>query len=299
MELDKKDFELIEEPKRRGAGLFIGIIVVLCLVLGFLIYLHFDQKSKMVEMETVLTAEKDSLANELSILMYQYDTLETTNDSLNSEIDAQQDRIKDLLAVQVSNAQKIRLYKKELATLREVMKSFVRQIDSLNTKNIELIAENKVVRQQLNAAQKSNEELSKIKDELTSKVEIASGLQAKNVLATPINDRGREKTKIDKIEKIRVCFTIRENPIAEAGPKEVFLRVVRPDEVVLTASAEDLFEAGEEQLAFSASRIVEYMNVDVDVCIYWDNNGQLIPGTYQLQLYLEGVEVGATSLLLK
>ena len=75
----------------------------------------------MIEMEIVLTAEKDSLANELTQLMFQYDTLKTNNDSLNTEIQAQQDRIQGLLSVQASNAQKIQLYKRELATLREVM----------------------------------------------------------------------------------------------------------------------------------------------------------------------------------
>jgi hypothetical protein len=301
MENEKKDFELIEDPQKnsRSVVLFIAIIIVLTLGLGFLIFLHFNQRSKMIEMETVLTAEKDSLANELTKLMYQYDTLKTNNDSLNIQIDAQQDRIQNLLAVQVSNAQKIQLYKKELATLREVMKSYIRQIDSLNTKNIKLLAENKEVRDQLNVAQKSNEELSKLKEELTSKVEIAATLQAKNVLAVPINDRGREKDKIQKVDKIRVCFTLRENPIAEAGTKEIFMRLVRPDDLVLVRSAEDLFEYQEEYIPFSASRIVEYMNQDVDVCIYWDNNGQLIPGTYLISLYLEGEEIGTTSLLLK
>ncbi len=299
MELDKKEFELVDEPRKRGVIIFISIIIFLCLVLAFLIYIHFDQKSKMVEMETVLTAEKDSLENELSLLLFQYDTLQTNNDSLNIEIAVQQGRIQDLLAVRVSNARKIKLYKNELATLREVMKSFVRQIDSLNTKNIQLTAENKVVRMQLSDVKKNNEELSKIKEELTSKVEIASTLQAKNVLAVPINNRGREKTKIDKIEKIRVCFTIRENPIASSGYKTVYLRITRPDDVVLANALEDLFELEGEQIAFSANRTLDYMNQDIDVCIYWNNNGQLIPGTYTLQLYLEGVEIGSTTLLLK
>ena len=301
MENEKKDFELIEEPAKRkwGVGVFIAIIVVLTLVLATLIFLHMNQRSRMIEMEIVLTAEKDSLANELTKLMFQYDTLKTNNDNLNTEIEAQQDRIQNLLTIQASNAQKIQLYKKELATLRVVMKSYIRQIDSLNTKNIELLAENKEVRDQLGVVQKSNEELSKIKDELTSKVEVASTLQAKNILAVPINTRGREKDKIDKIDKIRVCFTVRENPIAESGPKDIYLRIVRPDEVVLVNSADDLFEYQEEFLAFSASRTIDYMNQDVDVCIYWNNNGQLIPGTYTISMFLEGEEIGTTSLLLK
>lgn len=301
MEKDNKDFELVETPakKKWGVGLFIAIIVVLTLVLATLIFLHFSQRSRMIEMEIVLTAEKDSLANELTKLMYQYDTLKSNNDSLNVEIEAQQDRIQNLLSIQVSNAQKIQLYKKELATLREVMKSYIRQIDSLNTRNIELVAENREVRDQLTEAQQSNVELSKMKDELTSKVEIASSLQARNVLAVPINVKGREKDKIDKIDKIRVCFTLRENPITQAGSKIIYLRIIRPDEVVLVNAAEDLFEYQEELISFSANRTVDYMNQDVDVCIYWNNNGQLIPGTYTISLYLDGEEIGTTSLLLK
>ena len=147
------------EPVKKGISWLIAIIVVLALFLVTLIYLHFDQKSKMKEMETVLTAEKDSLTHELSNLMYQYDTLKTNNDSINREISVQQDKIKYLLKIRTSNAQKIRLYKKELGTLREVMKSYIRQIDSLNSKNIALTAENKQVLSQINEVKKSNEEI--------------------------------------------------------------------------------------------------------------------------------------------
>lgn len=100
----------------------------------------------MIEMEKVLTDEKDSLVNELSNLMFQYDTLKTNNVSLNAKLEAEQNKIKSLLTIQTSNAQKIRLYKKELATLRKVMKSYIVQIDSLNTKNIQLTTENIEVR---------------------------------------------------------------------------------------------------------------------------------------------------------
>jgi FtsZ-binding cell division protein ZapB len=296
---ENKEPELVKEPKKKVLPFLFTVIVLLSLVLAYLVYLHFAQKAKMIEMEIVLTTEKDSLANELSNLIYQYDTLKSDNDSLNVEIQVQQDRIKNLLAVKISNAQKIRLYKKELSTLREVMKSYIRQIDSLNTKNVLLTAENIEVRSQLSNAQEENVELSKIKKELTSKVEMASVLQAKNILAVPINSRGKEKYKIGKIAKIRICFTLRENPIVEAENKEVFLRIIRPDEVVLATSADNIFEAGEEQLVYSANRVVEYLNQDVDMCIYWNNDGQLIKGTYNVFLFLEGNEIGTTSFLLK
>jgi len=292
------DQELILPPSSKKPILLIVIIAVLSFVLAFLIYLHFNQKSKMTEMEEVLTSEKDSLANELSGLMYQYDTLKTNNDSINIEIGVQQDKIKRLLTVQVSNAQKIRLYKKELSTLRSVMKSYIRQIDSLNTKNIELTTENISVRGQLKEVQDSNTVLSKIKEELNSKVEIASVLQAKNILALPLNSKGKEKSRISKIDKIRVCFTLRENPIAPEGEKEVFLRIIRPDEIVVTSSVENLFDFIDKQLVYSANRIVDYMNQDIDMCIFWNNDGQLIPGNYTVELYLNGSLIGNTSFVL-
>lgn len=271
------------------------VIVLLSILLAGLVYIHLNQKSEMVEMEEVLTAEKDSLVNELSGLMYQYDTLKTNNDSLNIEIGVQQGRIQGLLNVQASNAQKIRLYKKELRTLRNVMKSYIRQIDSLNTRNVELVAENKSVKSQLKDVKDTNEELSKIKEELGSKVELASVLQAKNILSVPINSKGKEKFKISKIEKIRICFSLRENPITEPGEKEVFLRIIRPDDIVLSSSFENLFEYSDKQLVYSAKRMVEYMNQDIDMCIYWTNNGMLIPGNYSVELYLDGYIIGNSS----
>ncbi len=296
---EKKEIQTANDPKRKYLSLFIGITVVLSLVLGYLIYLHFDQKSKMIEMETILTSEKDSLASELSNLVYQYDTLKTNNDSLNFEMGIQQEKIKKLLAVQTSNAQKIRLYKKELSTLRDVMKSYIKQIDSLNTKNIILTAENQEVKSQLTNTQKEKEELEKIKESLTSKVDMASVLQAKDVSAVAINNKGKEKEKIDKIDKIRICFSLRENPIVEAGEKQVYMRIMRPDELVLAEAPDNLFEVDGEPLVYSAHRAVEYLNQDVEMCIFWTNDGQLIPGTYYVTLYADGNLIGTTSFLLK
>lgn len=294
-----------ESVKKKYLGMLIGVTAVLVIILGYLIYVYFDQKSKMVEMEVVLTAEKDSLTNELSGLLYQYDTLKTSSDSLQFEMTIQKDKIKRLLAIKTSNAQKIRLYKKELSTLREVMKSYIKQIDSLNTKNIKLMAENQQVKSQLTNVKKSNKELTKIKQELSTKVEMASVLQAKDLSVLTLNSKGKPKTRITKIDVIKVCFVLRENPIVPAGNKEIFIRVLRPDGVVLTTSADNLFELKTEgkketeKLVFSASRVVEYLNQDLEVCLFYKKDAQLIPGTYTVFLYAEGNEIGSTTFLLK
>ena len=114
------------------------------------------------------------------------------------------------LKVNANNVYKIRMYEKELQTIRKVLRSYVVQIDSLNMANQELRAENIEVRQQLRRADRDRQELTQAKEELSSKVEMASILSAKNIVVTPLrNDKGRETIRYDKVIRLRTCFTRR------------------------------------------------------------------------------------------
>lgn len=288
-----------KENKRKGITWLILLIILLGIGLGGLIYMYFDQKTQMVKMQEVLTAEKDSLTHQLENLMFRYDTLKTSNDSLNHQIDQEKNHIKYLLRLRTSNVQRIILYKKEITTLRNIMKSYIRQIDSLNTRNKILVKKNKQISSKLQTAEKMKKELEKTKEDLTGKVQIASLIPAKNIKVTPLNKRGKEKYKIRKIFKLKICFTLRENPIVEAGNKTVYMRIQRPDSIVLAGPETGVIEIGGSKLAYSAKREVEYLNKDIDMCIFWDNNNSLIPGKYSVFLYLEGYEIGNSSFILK
>jgi hypothetical protein len=109
-----------------------------------------------------------------------------------------------------------------------------------------------------------------------------------------LNKNSKEKFKTIRVVKLRVCFTLRENPILEPGPKIIYMRVIRPDDIVLTSGV-NLFEYHGEQIVYSASREISYENVDVDMCIYWNNDGQLLPGSYKVHLYADGQEIGTSS----
>jgi hypothetical protein len=287
------------EHKKGAPVVMIVSTIILTLGLIALVVLYYNQKSKMVEMEQVLTEEKDSLANELKMMMYGYDTLKTSNDTLNAQLLRERNKIQRLLEIQASNAQLIRKYKAEISTMRDIMKSYIVQIDSLNTRNQMLTAENTEIKQQMTAVQENNVQLEKTKDELTSKVNIASIIQAKDVVAVALNKKRKETDELRRLDKVRVCFTLRENPIAEPGNKIVYLRVVRPDQLVITPSPDNLFEVKGEQLIFSANRAVDYANADIEMCIFLDNTGDFIAGTYTVELYLDSEKIGDGSFVLK
>ncbi|HAX92867.1 MAG TPA: hypothetical protein DCY25_02780 [Bacteroidales bacterium] len=272
--------------------------VILAAALIFLVVMYFDQKNKMVEIETVLTQEKDSLANELRLMVHGYDTLKTDNDTLMANLQKEKDRIVQLLSINASNVQLLKKYRAEIGTMRDIMKGYIVQIDSLNTMNQMLIAENIGFREQITEVQNSNVELTKVKEELTSKVSVASVIQAKDISAVTLNKKRKETNRINNIDKLRICFTLRENPIAAAGEKEVFMRIIRPDSLVITTSPDNLFDFNGDKLVYSATRLVDYMNQDIEMCIFLDNTGDFIEGTYSVELYLENNLIGRTTFAL-
>jgi hypothetical protein len=279
----------------------VGMIVtsiILGIALVFLIIMYFEKKNKMAEMETALTQEKDSLANELRHLVVAYDTMKTTNDTLNAGLEKQKNKIVQLLSINASNVQLIKKYKSEITTMRDIMKSYIVQIDSLNTRNKVLVSENSEIKQQINQVRTTNTELSKVKEELTSKVNVASIIQAKNIVAVSLNKKRKETTRINLLDKLRICFTLRENALAQAGQKDVYMRVIRPDSLVVTSSPDNLFEYKGNKIIYSATRQVDYMNQDIEVCIFLDNNGDFIIGNYSVELYLEDNIIGRTNFML-
>ena len=287
------------KPKKRSTTLLmvaIGLLTVAITVLGIMLY---QNSQKYNEEKQLIIEEKLDLERQLNEMIIEYDDLKTENDSMNSLLVTEQNKINRLLKIDASNAQKIKMYKQELETLRKVMRSYIVQIDSLNTRNRELTAENIQVRTQLEQVVQDREVLTQEKEDLSSQVAIASVLSAKNIVAEGLNKRSKPNDKSQKIEKVRVCFTIRENAIANAGNKIIYLRIIRPDDVVLTAGGSTMIEVNGEQLVYTTYRELEYDNQDIDMCIFWDKTEELIPGTYTVHLLAEGYEIGTTTFDLK
>lgn len=140
------------QPKPQVPMYLIAIVVtlgVLAIVLGILYLQKSKENAETLEDVAFVTEQKSQLEGELNELIEGYDSLRTENDTINQKLESQQDYIRKLLKVKASNAQKLRMYQKELKTLRKVMRSYIVQIDSLNTRNRELTAENIEVREKL------------------------------------------------------------------------------------------------------------------------------------------------------
>lgn len=293
-----------EQQKRKVSAALTVILIFLFGLLIFISWLYIDQKKTTTQITDALSREKDSLESEFVELRNEYDSLKTSNDSINVELEQEQSRIDNLISelktVKATNYTKIKKLQDELKTVRSIAKSYVRQIDSLNQLNQELLAENKMVRQNLEETQKSKKQLEEERDTLTKQVTRAKVLRTENLNAIPINKRGKEKNRVDKIEKIKVCFKVEENELVEPGERYFYIRIASPeDDAILTNSEDNLFEYQDKKIVYSARRQIEYTGEEQDVCIYFDAEGELIPGEYTVFVFADGNQIGDTTFQLE
>ena len=207
----------------------VAIVVTLVVLVSLLLIRMIQiQHEKDVYQEEVnfVNEEKVKLEKELNGLIVTYDSIKTDNDSINQQLAAQQDYIQNLLKQKASNVYKIRKYQEELGTLRKIMRSYIVQIDSLNTRNKQLTAENTKLTQKITRVEKEFEKVTEEREELSSTVKLAQQLSANEIVGTGLKSRsgkeGKPMNKINRIDILRVCFVVRENRVAEAGNKEVY-----------------------------------------------------------------------------
>jgi len=275
----------------------IGLLVAL---LAFMSWLYIDQKQTTQHITRELSAEKDSIQSDLQEIRVGYDSLKTDSDTLREQLDEEKERIDGLLSeirqVKATNYTRIKELKDEVQTLRKVAKSYVRQIDSLNRANQELTAENRRVREQIQQVRQNKQQLELEKDSLTETVNRAKVLRAQNLAAIPVNDKDKEKHKADKISKVKVCFTVEENVVAEPGPREAYVRIAAPpDDFILTNSEDNLFDFNGRKVVYSAKRGFDFTGEAQDLCIYFDSKGELKPGEYDVFIFTDGYEIGKTT----
>jgi hypothetical protein len=75
------------------------------------------------------------------------------------------------------------------------------------------------------------------------------------------------------------------------------VRVIRPDSLVITTSPDNIFTYRGDKMIYSASRTADYLNQDIEMCIFLDNTGDFIIGNYSIELYLEDNLIGRSTYL--
>ena len=287
--------------KSISTGGIVGIVIAFILVAGIAVFYMLSwQKSQqnIEEMTQLFEIEKEEMENEYSGFAVQYDEMKVhlSNDSLIRQLDKEKQRTQQLLEelrqTKATNAAEITRLKKELTTVRAVMRTYVIQIDSLDQINKQLTKENTRVRQQYQEQTKVVEQLTVDKQKAEEKVALASQLDAAAITVTPNNKRGKEDHKVKNVTQFVVNFTIVKNITVQTGEKTVYLRITKPDGEPLVKDASNTFKYENVNLEYSAKKYIEYTGEQQEVTMYWDVEEYLSAGTYTAYLFVDGVMIG-------
>lgn len=281
------------------------IVIALSVVLVAVLVLFFLQRREHSVILDEIKAEKDSIHFELSQIATSYDSLKTENDTINEAMFVAQAKVKDLL-IEVEQTKKVSLskingYQKQVTTLRGIMRDFYVQIDSLNAKNEQLMAENREVKEQYKQVEQKNEQLNKEKQNLQQNLKRAAMLEARELSATALNNKSKTTKFARRATKIRIYCVLGQNTTTKRGPKKIYARIMRPDQLLMAKSENDVFQFEDLKIQYSAVREPVYEGLDLPVTVWWDNTNEpeLMSGEYVINLFADGHEIGETTLTIK
>ena len=291
-----------ENEKKANGGLktvMIAMIAVAAVLAVALVYV-LTSKNKLVGQ---LNDEKKDLTEQIQMLQNDYEGLSSDYDSINAQLDSSREEIAQLVErvkkTEATNRAKIRQYQKELGTLRTIMKSYIVQIDSLNTLNHKLTAEAASARKEAAASKRLNAELSQQVEDLTGRVTAGAVLKARGVRLEAYNNNDKLTDRSGKVSRLLVTLSLLENELTPKGPVRVYVRVTDPDGNLLTDGRNTSFIIGEETLQATASREVDYQGAEVEMGIYVNNIPSFRKGVYSVTAYTNQGQIGSAELLLR
>lgn len=284
-----------------------NIIIILAVAFAIIIlvvgFLYLKQKNEYKEVVSELAIDKENLAIEFQDLMFEYDSLKPQSDSLLILLDQEQQKVLQLLeeleTVKVTNSAKIREYKKELSTMRTVLRHYVVKIDSLNQINKVLTEENQEYKKQYRQVTQKVDDLVKEKENLVETVERAAQLEANNITIETLSARNKKTKRLSKITRLSIDFTMSKNITAPVGEKPIYIRITGPNNEVYFENDNDVFLFENKKINYSCMRIVEYEGEALPVTIYWDVNRYLFAGDYRIDIFADQNHIGNQTVSIK
>lgn len=253
------------------------------------------------EIEELVALEKEEMMNDLTKAQTEYQELivKINNDSLKFKLEREQMRtqalIEELERTKATSYAEITRLKKELKTLREVLKDYTRQIAELSTENESLKQENSAVKEKYRKAAKEIDDLAIEKEKLTEKVTLASQLDATEINIMLLRKNGRETKNIKRAKQIKVSFNIAKNITSSTGTKTAYVRILQPDLESMRKSDSNTFAYENRNITYSMKKEFDYTGEETTLDMYWNIEETLQEGEYQAFIFVDGNMIGKGS----
>ena len=291
-----------QSSNNNRAKILIGLLVVLLVSLAGYTYTLIQQNKETV---LFLEADKAEVQKELEAIVVSYNEILQDNELKDKELIAARDRIVVLLdSVKnyKANLSIINRYKAQVRALKNERTQLFVRADSLLFVTQRLAIEKDSTTAVLNKTIKVVDSVTTANTQLFNSLEKGALIGITNLDATAIIVRKGGKIKQTKrasrADKIRVCYTIAPNTLAQAGDRVLYVQVINPDNNIIGDKSNITF--GQDLLTYSKSEIVFYENKALDVCAIVGTTGQdVLKGLYTINIFDAQRQIGSTTLMLK
>lgn len=284
-------------------GILVALIAIAAAVLGYHYFYTKPLLEENEELKELAELEKQEMESQYRDFDVQYEMLQSqlSNDSLIAQIENErrhtQQLLEELERTKATDAAEIKRLKAEIASLREVLKSYIVQVDSLNRLNQSLNEENTQIKAQVAEQSTQISTLSTERNQLKDKVNIAAQLDATGFWVTSKNKKSKDTQKVKDVKKLAFGFTIVKNVTAQNGQRIIYARILKPDNSVMGQKGTFAYE--NTQLEYTEKKYIDYTGEEEKVTMYSDVTEFLEAGTYKLFVFCDKQMIGQTSFTLK
>ena len=277
--------------KKSNTGLKVLAVLLGVGLLGSIAYtvsLYKDRERT----KTVLTQEKEYVVNDLTSLQSEYDKAIMESNATNEELVEARDRIAkyiDSVKTMKTDISSLSRYRRQVDLLKKERAFLLKKVDSLTTSNTMLAMERDSTYQELSKQTVFNDSLVVQNTQLADAVEKGSALNLAKFSVDAVKERSSGKlvstTRAGRADKLKICFTVADNAIAQAGDREFYLEVLDPQGNVLGEGTTKSSEGG-ASLTYSKATAFYYENRTLDICDYVNKPvGDFQKGNYMAIVY--------------
>lgn len=312
MNVDRAELEREEEKKAPQSGVNRNIyffIIAIAALVATNVYFYIKFRSSGEKLYTV-TLQRENLQTDIDRIEAELDNsnsqgVEYTNELEASESEARMviNNLRQDLSKNDLTEEDLLSVRQEVGSLKSRVSQFRDEVVGLRVKSEILAQENSVLLDELNESAREVRSLRNTQSVLTSKMSKASSIKVSNVIINGVSAKKDgtyvTSSRAKRVDQLQINFTVADNPIAEIGKKEVFVRIINPSGNLI-ADTEDLFYVHGEKLQYTFKEAISFTNNGEEYQLHWsDDEDGFKKGAYTVLLYADNSIMGRASVVLK
>ena len=307
--MQDNEAESVQGESRKDSTKIYFFVVAIVALLATNVYFYVKYKStddKVYE----LTEEKVSMEAEIDRIEAEVDRLSEDNTELSASLESARDSVRTTISslraeLAKSNLTREQLGKaqQEINQLKEQVAGYVNEVEQLRSSNAQLASERDQLREEVSLSSDRVAELEAQQTDLVDMVRVASAIKVSNISVNGVRQRGSSRESVEtrarRVDRLRVDFTIADNPLAEIGSHDIYMRVIDPNGNLQTTDGYGLFEVDGKQMQYTYKTTIAFQNDGAAYTLDWAADRGFQKGTYTILLYADSAVMGQNSVVLR